>query len=105
MSQWLTEPEAGCSPQWSGPLHTFEGELLDLSVSVELRRLEGLLDALSGLPFPVNPEIVHPAGTNPAHSVAVRFPAYQRRMPGLIRSLEEAGFTRDLLTVRAALSA
>lgn len=82
------------------PLCTADGELLDLSVAVELRQLEDLLETLARLPFPVNPEIQHRP-----HSLAVRFPAYQRRMPGVIRSLEEAGFTRDVLTVRAALSA
>ena len=87
----------------TSPLRTSDGELLDLSVSVELRQLEILLDTLSALPFPVNPEIVH--SNAPEQPVAVRFPAYHRRMPGVIRSLEEAGFTRDLLTVRAALSA
>ena len=84
-------------------LRTSEGELLHLSVAVELRQLEGLLQALGGLPFPVNPEIAHPADQRSA--VNVSFPAYDRRMPNVITSLEEAGFTRDLLTVRGALSA
>jgi hypothetical protein len=84
-------------------LRTSEGELLDLSVSVELKRLEGLLHTLDGLPFPVNPEIVH--RPKASSTVDVRFPAYERRMPGVITSLEQAGFTRNLLSVRAALSA
>jgi hypothetical protein len=84
-------------------LRTSEGELLDLSVCVELKRLEGLLHALGGLPFPVNPEIVHAAAR--PKTVDVRFPAYDRRMPGVITSLEQAGFTRNLLSVRTALSA
>jgi hypothetical protein len=84
-------------------LRTSEGELLHLSLSVDLRRLEPLLDTLDGLPFPVNPEIVHPL--QEASSVDVNFPAYERRLPGLITTLEQAGFTRDLLTVRGALSA
>jgi hypothetical protein len=84
-------------------LRTSEGELLDLSVSVDLKRLEGLLHTLDALPFPVNPEIVHPPAENTC--VDVRFPAYERRMPGVITSLEQAGFTRNLLRVRAALSA
>ena len=78
-----------------------EGELLHLSVSVELKRLEGLLDTLGELPFPVNPEIVH----NAVSGVDVRFPAYARRMPGVITSLEQAGFTRELLKVQAGLTA
>ena len=93
-------------------LRTSEGELLDLSVSVPLRQLQGLLNALNDLPFPVNPEIVHSHShavkvANQVGSLAidVRFPAYERRIPGVIQSLEKAGFRRDLLTVRAALSA
>jgi hypothetical protein len=84
-------------------LRTSEGELLHLSVHVELKRLEGLLHTLDALPFPVNPEIVHAAAQT--QTVDVRFPAYERRMPGVIISLEQAGFTRNLLSVRAALSA
>ena len=84
-------------------LRTSEGELLHLSVSVELRRLEGLLNTLGELPFPVNPEIVHAQAEGT--TVDVHFPAYERRMPGVITSLEQAGFTRNLLSVRAALSA
>lgn len=89
-------------------LRTSEGELLDLSVSVELRQLEGLLGTLGALPFPVNPEIIHSGNrmqNKQASMVDVRFPAYERRMPGVITSLEQAGFTRNLLKVRAALSA
>ena len=88
-------------------LRTSEGELLHLSVSVELRRLEGLLNTLGQLPFPVNPEIVHGHSFTDAQrtTVDVHFPAYELRMPGVITSLEQAGFTRNLLSVRAALSA
>ena len=89
-------------------LRTSEGELLHLSVSVPLRQLQDLLDTLNHLPFPVNPEIVHTGAENSQASplaIDVRFPAYERRMPGVITSLEQAGFARDILKVRAALSA
>ena len=64
-----------------------EGVLVSVSVSVEPRRLEKLLDALAQLDFPINPAIYHDV---PA--TRVEFPAYEDRLPEIRLMLESHGF-------------
>jgi hypothetical protein len=75
-----------------------DGELVTVSIAAAPRLLEALLEALSELPFPVNPEIYHHGGvtrvypdgrreTDPA--VIVDFPAYAGNL-GAVRSALEA---------------
>ena len=80
------------------PLRTCEGELLQLSIEVDLRHIEPLLDRLAGLPFPVNPAIVHPHAATSA--VRVEFPAYGRRLESVFGILAAAGLSGDSLHVR-----
>lgn len=63
-----------------------EGELVSVSVDVDPRSLEALLEALSQVTFPINPEIHHGAVTT------VEFPAYQARLDEVRRMLAAAGF-------------
>ena len=63
-----------------------EGELVSVSVDVEPRSLESLLEALSQVDFPINPQIYHGAITT------VEFPAYESRMEEVRRTLTACGF-------------
>jgi hypothetical protein len=80
-------------PVWSDPtsarlpLFGSDGELIALSISVEPRFLEELLDALAQLDFPVNPELCHQPGC-----VSVEFPAYAGNYMQVRDALERAGF-------------
>ena len=67
-----------------------EGELVSISVIVEPRDLEHLLESLALLDFPINPQIYHDASvvyvsrdgsqvSQPA--TIVEFPAYAARLP------------------------
>ncbi len=78
-----------------------EGELVSISLAVEPRLLERLLELLAVLPFPVNPEIHHDAQiarlfpdgrreTEPATIIA--FPAYASRLAQVREALASAGF-------------
>ena len=63
-----------------------EGELVSVSVDVEPRALESLLEVLSEVTFPINPQIYHGALTT------VEFPAYESRLDEVRQTLARAGF-------------
>ena len=67
-------------------LTTSEGELFSISIAVEPRRLEALLEALAHASFPINPRIRHGAVTR------VDFPAYENRMTEIESVLTAYGF-------------
>ena len=78
-----------------------EGELESVSIAVDPRLLEQLLEALAGLPFPVNPRIYHDASvvrlfqdgrrdTEPA--TIVEFPAYAARLAEIRDAVSARGF-------------
>ena len=83
-------------PGGQGSLVGAEGELVSIQISVAPRLLEGLLEALADLPFPVNPEIHH--GAAEARTV-VEFPAYINRLPEIEGALARRSF--DPASVRA----
>jgi len=70
------------------PLSGAEGPLVSISISVAPPRLEGLLDALAHLDFPINPQICHGVGPE----TMVEFPAYERRLAEIRGMLETCGF-------------
>ena len=76
MNVWLSPASSGFN------LSTSEGELLAVSIRVDPRRLEALLEALALVPFPINPQIHHGAET------VVEFPAYRNRVAEVERVLE-----------------
>jgi hypothetical protein len=99
MNVWL-EKQPGGQPVLVGS----EGELVSVSIAVEPRLLEKLLDSLAELPFPVNPQIYHDAWvarvyadgrreTEPA--TMVEFPAYAARLAGIRGALARSGFDPD----------
>jgi hypothetical protein len=74
-------------------LSSNEGVLVSVSVDVDARSLESLLDVLSQVTFPINPQIYHGAITT------VEFPAYESRLEEVRRTLRARGF--DPKRVRA----
>ncbi|MEK7406622.1 MAG: hypothetical protein AAB225_16085 [Acidobacteriota bacterium] len=101
------------NPQYPAPaLAGAEGELVSITISVEPRLLEALLEALSRLDFPMNPQIYHQAaavyvGGDGAKAVGpatlVEFPAYTGRLAGIREALRAAGFEAGALRCRSML--
>jgi hypothetical protein len=103
MSVWPSTPETG-TPALRGS----EGELVSISVSVEPRDLEDLLEALATLDFPINPQIYHDAAVvyverdgrqRVEPSTMVEFPGYARLVPKIRGVLETCGFTSGAISV------
>ena len=90
------------------PLTGSEGTLVSVSIDVDARYLESLLEALAQVSFPVNPEIYHDAaivyryadGRERAEDTTlVEFPAYAGRLDEVRRALEAYGFDSAALHV------
>ena len=82
-------------------LSSSEGALVSLSIDVDPRDLESLLEALARVNFPVNPQIYHDAdmvytyadGTERNESATlVEFPAYASRLDEVRHALSAYGF-------------
>ncbi|MGO9256725.1 MAG: hypothetical protein ACLQU1_10545 [Bryobacteraceae bacterium] len=102
MSVW-----SGAEPA-SPPLSTGEGALVSVSINVEPRNLESLLEALAQLDFPINPQIYHdaalvylyPNGREETQAATlVEFPAYQERLPQVRAALAAFGFDPSIVYV------
>jgi len=98
----------------SFPLSTGEGDLISISINVEPRKLESLLEALAELDFPINPQIYHDAamvylysdGRHETESVTlVEFPAYQVRLPQVHSALAAFGFDPSIVYVSPMMAA
>jgi hypothetical protein len=96
----------------SRALETSEGALISVSVSVEPKLLEDLLEALAQLQFPINPQIYHDAalryiyadGREELHpTTLVDFPAYAGRLGEIRRILGAYNFAPDSLQVTGML--
>jgi len=94
-------------------LFTREGALISISICVDPRRLELLLDTLARLDFPVNPEIYHDAAILYVYAYGreewdaatlVDFPAYEARLSEVRRTLKDAGFDPSDVQVTDMLS-
>jgi hypothetical protein len=81
-------------------LSTEEGELLLVSIALEPRRLEYLLETLARLPFPVNPQIFHdasvlyqyPDGREESETATlVEFPTYDVHLAEVREAISAAG--------------
>jgi hypothetical protein len=88
--------------------------LVSVSINVEPRNLESLLEALAQLDFPINPEIYHDAAlvylypkgreeTQPA--TLVEFPAYRGRLPQVRAALSAFGFDPSIVYVAGMMDA
>jgi len=107
MSVWPSIPSTN-----SFALRGSEGELVSVSVAVEPRDLEDLLEALAELEFPINPQIYHEAAVvyvdragkqqyEPA--TIVEFPAYAGRLAKVRGVLEACGFGGKAISVSPML--
>jgi hypothetical protein len=81
MSVWQCAPSASV-------LCGSEGELVSVSISVDPRYLEPLLEALASVDFPINPQIYHADVDAPASRTVVEFPAYANRLPQVQAAVE-----------------
>lgn len=107
MSVW-----AYASSTHSSALLGAEGELVSVSVAVEPRELEDVLEALAALDFPINPDIYHDAVVvyvkrdgqqRMEPSALVEFPAYAGSLVKIRAVLDSAGFAGDRIAVSAIL--
>jgi len=118
-SFWAVSPDAGGSMSvWpsgikqNSSLKGSEGALISVSVNVEPRLLEDLLEALARLQFPINPQIYHDAAVRYFYAdgrdemqrtTLVEFPAYADRLPEIRQLVEASGFSPDSLHVTSML--
>ena len=86
-----------------------EGALISVSIAVDPRHLESLLEALAQVSFPVNPQIYHDASLVYRYAdrheesqpvTLVEFPAYGSRLEEVRRAVAAYGF--DPATVHAS---
>jgi len=96
----------------SASLSTSEGALVSVSIHIDPRYLEALLEALARIDFPINPQIYHDAEivtTRPDGSeeieatTVVEFPAYLGRLEEVHRGLRAYGFSADAVCVTSML--
>jgi hypothetical protein len=85
------------------PLCGSEGELVSVSISVDPRELESLLDALAHADFPINPQIYHADGHSSDAKTIVEFPAYSGGLPQVRAALGAGGFDAGAIRVRGML--
>ena len=93
MSVWPTAVPG--HPLLSGP----QGELIQVRVSTDPRLLEDLLECLAGVPFPINPRIIHGRPT------VVEFPAYEARLFQVRDALRTYGFEAASMSTSSMLDA
>jgi hypothetical protein len=96
MSVWQSTSSASA-------LSGSEGELVSVSISVEPRELESLLEALARVDFPVNPQIYHAEGQGPDARTIVVFPAYAGGLPQVRAELAAAGQESASIQVKGML--
>jgi hypothetical protein len=106
VSVWQSVASAG--PSLSGS----EGALVSVTVAVDPRDLENVLDALAHLEFPINPQIYHEAALVYRYAgeqeqsepvTMVEFPAYAGRLAEVRHMLAARGFGPDCLHVAEML--
>jgi len=93
-------------------LATSDGALVSISISVDPKGLEALLEALAGLDFPLNPGIFHDAAVVTRFSdgheertptTLVEFPAYSERLADVRRAVAACGLGDDSIVVTGML--
>jgi hypothetical protein len=89
-----------------------EGALVCVSIGVDPRHLESLLEALAQVSFPVNPQIYHDAAVvyrfpdeheESEATTLVEFPAYEGQLPEVTRGLSAFGFDPSCVHVHGML--
>jgi hypothetical protein len=107
MSVWPpTEPSGS-------PLSGRDGELVSISICADPRELELLLESLSRVSFPINPQIYHDAAVVYRYAdqheeveaaTLVEFPAYQGQLAEVRRAVEAYGFDPSGIQVTGMLA-
>ena len=106
MSVWPVKLPA--EPSLSGR----EGALVSVSITVDPRHLESLLEALAKMSFPINPQIYHDAAVVYRYAdqreesetvTLVEFPAYDTRLQEVERVLTAYGFDLSAIQVTSML--
>jgi hypothetical protein len=106
MSVWPKTSSAATS------LSGREGDLISVSINVDPRYLESLLETLAQVSFPVNPQIYHdaailyvyPDGREETEATTlVEFPAYGGQLQEVCAALESHGFDPTSLQVTGML--
>jgi hypothetical protein len=97
----------------TGPsLSSREGALVSVSIHVDPRRLESLLESLAQIGFPINPQIYHDAvmvyvyadrHEESETTTLVEFPAYADRVDEVRRALTANGFDPFAIQVTSML--
>src|SRR5690348_12999575 len=89
-----------------------EGALVAVSISVDPRNLESLLETLAQLSFPINPQIYHDAALiyrypdereEAEATTLVEFPAYEIHLDAVRRALASSGLDSASLHVAPML--
>src|SRR5881392_4179687 len=105
MSVW---PNTTAGPLLSGS----KGALVSVSIDVDPRYLESLLEALAQVSFPINPQIYHDAAMvylypddreETEATTLVEFPAYGGQLDEVRRALDAHGFDPGSLQVTGML--
>jgi hypothetical protein len=82
------------------PLSGAHGELLTVSIVVEPRDLEDLLDRLGQSQYPIDPQIYHDAQVDGRGATLVEFPAYG----GWLDEIQHLLDGREAVTIRKCLT-
>jgi hypothetical protein len=89
-----------------------EGALVSVSISVDPRHLESLLEALAQLNFPINPQIYHDAALiyrfpdsheETEATTLVEFPAFEAQLDDVRAAIQAYGFDPRTLRVTGML--
>jgi hypothetical protein len=100
--------DAPTNPALSGS----EGALVSVSISVDPRNLESLLEALSQVSFPINPQIYHDGAVVYVYAdqrqeselaTIVEFPAYAGQLNEVRLAVAAAGMTADRIRITGML--
>jgi len=78
-----------------GALSSSEGALVSVSITVDSRHLESLLEALASVGFPINPQINHDSA-----ATVVEFPAYEPHIEEVRRAIQAFGFDGSSVRTR-----
>jgi len=107
MSVWPETPSVSSSSLSGG-----DGDLISVSIGVDPRFLESLLETLAQVSFPVNPQIYHDAAVvyvypdgreQTENTTLVEFPAYAGQLAEVRTALAARGFDPAAMEVTGML--